>query len=110
MPISTPSLRGSIALKGGRIDDLVLVKYRDTVEPNSPNVVLFSPSGSPEPYYAEYGWVSASGDALPVPDRDTVWTLEKGSTLTPGQPGHARLGQRQGRSYSAARSRSTPTT
>jgi YidC/Oxa1 family membrane protein insertase len=77
VPISTPSLRGSIALKGGRVDDLVLVKYRDTVEPNSPNVVLFSPSGSPEPYYAEYGWVSASGDALPVPGRDTPWSLEK---------------------------------
>jgi len=84
--ISTPSLRGSIALKGGRIDDLVLVKYHETVEPNSPNVVLFSPSGSPEPYYAEYGWVSASGDALPVPNSDTLWTLEKGSTLTPDSP------------------------
>jgi YidC/Oxa1 family membrane protein insertase len=86
LPISTPSLRGSIALKGGRIDDLVLVKYHDTVAPSSPNVVLFSPSGSPEPYYAEYGWVSAAGAALPVPDRETVWTVEKGSTLTPDTP------------------------
>jgi YidC/Oxa1 family membrane protein insertase len=86
LPISTPSLRGSIALKGGRIDDLVLVKYRETVDLDSPNVVLFSPSGSPEPYYAEYGWVSASGDTLPVPGRDTVWSIEKGSTLTPDTP------------------------
>ena len=86
VPVSTPSLRGSIALKGGRIDDLVLVKYRETVDPHSPNVVLFSPSGSPEPYYAEYGWVSASGDALPVPNQDTQWRLEKGSTLTPETP------------------------
>ena len=84
--IETPSLRGSIALKGGRIDDLVLAKYHETVEPSSPNVVLFSPSGSPEPYYAEYGWVSAAGAALPVPDRETVWTVEKGSTLTPDTP------------------------
>ena len=37
--------KGSIALKGGRIDDLVLAKYRETVDPKSPNVVLFSPSG-----------------------------------------------------------------
>ena len=59
--IETPSLQGSIALKGGRIDDLVLVKYRETVDPKSPNVVLFSPSGAPQPYYAEYGWVAAAG-------------------------------------------------
>src|SRR5215831_15398436 len=38
--IDTPSLKGSIALKGGRIDDLVLVKYRETVDPGSPEVVL----------------------------------------------------------------------
>src|SRR5262245_61534757 len=35
--IDTPSLKGSIALKGGRIDDLTLKDYRETVEPNSPN-------------------------------------------------------------------------
>ena len=43
--IETPSVKGSIALKGGRIDDVVLAKYRETVDPKSPNVVLFSPSG-----------------------------------------------------------------
>ena len=86
VPISTPSLHGSIALKGGRLDDIVLAKYRETVEPNSPNVVLFSPSGAPEPYYAEYGWVAGAGSTLPVPDRDTLWRLEKGSTLTPDSP------------------------
>jgi YidC/Oxa1 family membrane protein insertase len=40
--IDTPSLKGSLALKGGLIDDLVLVKYRETVEPTSPNVILSS--------------------------------------------------------------------
>src|SRR5262245_11014981 len=48
--IETPSLRGSIALKGGRIDDVVLARYRETVDPKSPNVEMFSPSGSPHPY------------------------------------------------------------
>ncbi|HML31139.1 MAG TPA: membrane protein insertase YidC, partial [Hyphomicrobium sp.] len=32
--ISTPSLEGSIDLKTGRIDDLILKKYRETIDPN----------------------------------------------------------------------------
>ena len=67
MRIETPSLRGSIALAGGRIDDLVLAKYRETVDPKAPNVVLFSPSGAPHPYYAEYGWVAGTGVTQPMP-------------------------------------------
>jgi YidC/Oxa1 family membrane protein insertase len=84
--IDTPSLRGSIALQGGRIDDLVLVKYRETVSPESPNVVLFSPSGTPAPYYAEYGWVAGAGAVQPMPNSETVWRLEKGSVLTSSSP------------------------
>ncbi len=50
--IDTPRLGGSIDLKGGRIDDLTLQQYRETIDPNSPPIVLFSPSGAPEAYYA----------------------------------------------------------
>ena len=38
--IETPSVAGSIALKGARIDDLALIKYRETVDPKSPPIVL----------------------------------------------------------------------
>ena len=84
--VETPSLRGSIALKGGRIDDLVLVKYHETVDPKSDNVVLFSPSGAPHPYYAEYGWVAGAGVAQAMPGPDTVWQAEKEAALTPSSP------------------------
>ena len=47
--IETPSVSGSISLKGARIDDLSLVKFRDTVDPKSPAIVLFSPSGTASP-------------------------------------------------------------
>jgi YidC/Oxa1 family membrane protein insertase len=84
--IDTPSLKGSIALTGGRIDDLVLAKYRETVDPTSPQVVLFSPSGAPNPYYAEYGWVASAGAPQPLPGRDTLWRSEKSGPLTPTSP------------------------
>jgi YidC/Oxa1 family membrane protein insertase len=71
--VRTPSLTGSISLKGGRIDDLVLAKYRETVNANSPHVDLFSPSGAPHPYYAEFGWSPVKGVTQPMPDRDTLW-------------------------------------
>ncbi|MBO0766693.1 MAG: membrane protein insertase YidC, partial [Hyphomicrobiaceae bacterium] len=84
--IDTPSLKGSISLKGGRIDDLVLAKYRESVDPKSPNVELFSPSGAPNPYYAEFGWSAGKGVGQPMPDRNTLWRVEKGGPLTPDGP------------------------
>src|SRR5207253_2209657 len=74
--IETPSLSGSIALKGGRIDDLSLVKYRETVDPSSPPIVLLAPSGSPHPFYAEFGWSPAGGAPLKLPNADTMWQQE----------------------------------
>lgn len=81
--IETPELRGSISLKGARIDDLVLTQYRETVDKESANITLFSPSGSAHPYYAEFGWAAAGG--VPLPTKDTVWTAD-GDQLRPGQP------------------------
>ncbi|MEW6645217.1 MAG: membrane protein insertase YidC [Pseudomonadota bacterium] len=84
--IDTPRVAGSIALKGGRIDDVSLVKYRETVDPKSPAIVLFEPSGAPNPYYAEFGWVGASGTTAKLPDQNTVWTQDGANALTPTTP------------------------
>jgi YidC/Oxa1 family membrane protein insertase len=84
--IDTPSLSGSIALKGGRIDDLSLVKYRETVDPNSPPIVLLAPSGSPNPFYAEFGWSAPSGTTVKLPGPDTVWQQEGSGGLSVGRP------------------------
>ena len=84
--IETPSLSGSIALKGGRIDDLSLVKYRETVDPNSPPIVLLAPSGSPNPFYAEFGWSAPSGTSVKLPGPDTVWQQEGSGALSVGRP------------------------
>jgi YidC/Oxa1 family membrane protein insertase len=79
--INTPTLRGSIDLKGGRIDDLALEHYRETTDPASPAIVLFSPSGAPEAFYAEFGWVAAAGTTAAMPGPDTVWKQEGSGAL-----------------------------
>ena len=84
--IDSPTLRGSISLKGGRIDDLVLARYHETVDPLSPAIVLLSPPGSPQPYYAEFGWVAAAGSNVNVPGPDTEWRQEGSGKLRIGQP------------------------
>jgi YidC/Oxa1 family membrane protein insertase len=84
--IDTPRVTGSISLKGARIDDLSLVQFRETVDPASPAIVLYSPSGTAEPYYAEFGWVPATGTSTKIPDANTVWQQEGSNSLTPTTP------------------------
>jgi YidC/Oxa1 family membrane protein insertase len=84
--IDTPRLIGSISLKGARIDDLSLVQFRETVDPTSPAIVLYSPSNTAEPYYAEFGWVPASGSTVKLPDQNTLWQQEGSNSLAPNSP------------------------
>jgi len=79
--IGTPRLNGSIDLKGARIDNLALEQYRETIDPDSPPIVLFSPSGAPDAYYAEFGWVPAAGTTAKLPGLDTVWKQEGSGAL-----------------------------
>ena len=82
--IDTPSLGGSIDLKGGKLDDLVLKDYHETIDKKSPLIRLFSPSGAPDAYWAETGFVSPGG-GVKTPNLDTVWTADA-KTLTPSHP------------------------
>ena len=84
--IDTPRLHGSIDLRGGRIDDLSLEQYRETTDPNSPAIVLLSPSGAPDAYYAEFGWVADSGTKVPTPGTDTIWKQDGSGALSLGHP------------------------
>jgi YidC/Oxa1 family membrane protein insertase len=79
--IDSPTLRGSISLNGARIDDLVLARYHETVDPLSPVIVLLSPQRSPQSYYAEFGWVAADGSNVDLPGPDTEWRQEGSGKL-----------------------------
>jgi len=80
--IDTPMVDGSILLKGARIDDLRLKKYRETVDPKSPEIVVLAPKGTDYPYYATFGWIGAQG----MPDDNSEWRQTNGGTLSPGHP------------------------
>lgn len=83
--IDTPTLSGSLNLKGARLDDLTLKNYHETINPESPNVVLFSPSNANEGYFSEVGFI-ATKDAGPVPGENTIWTVKSGDKLSPDAP------------------------
>ena len=105
IPIRTPTLSGSIALRGARVDDLTLLDYRETTEADSPQIVLFSPAESPAsegeqrtsfllpqdavnsagPYFADFGWLAEAGETVEVPGPDTLWQADR-AELTPDTP------------------------
>jgi YidC/Oxa1 family membrane protein insertase len=82
--IDTPSLSGSISLRGARLDHLLLKRYRTATDPRSPNVELLRPEGSANAWFAEVGWAGATGSDLP--GSDTLWTAPAGAVLTPDTP------------------------
>ena len=80
--IETPRLSGSIALKGARIDDIVLPTYRETLKKDSPAIRLYSPSGTKNAQFAGFGWI---GEGVQLPDGNSVWTASA-PKLTPTTP------------------------
>jgi YidC/Oxa1 family membrane protein insertase len=84
--VETPRMKGSIALKGARIDDVSLTGYHETVDPKSPPIVFLSPFGTEHPFYAEFGWVNGTGSNAKLPAFDTVWRQDGAGALTPSKP------------------------
>ena len=82
--IASPRLEGSISLTGARIDDLSLIDYRVTVAPDSPEIILLSPSETPDAYFADFGWAAADPSVV-LPRADTVWQAD-GEVLGLYQP------------------------
>lgn len=73
--IDAPELHGSISLKGGVIDDLTLPNYRQTIDPESGEIVFLEARGSLNAFFVGYGW--SGGDGQAVPGLDTEWTADR---------------------------------
>ncbi len=83
--IKNKALEGTLRLKGSRFDDLRLIKYKQTLDKDSPDVELLKPSKTENLFYAEYGWLSANRN-LALPNSDTIWEIVSGDELTPEHP------------------------
>ena len=85
--IENELLSGAISTQGGRIDQLSLKKYRNTISEDSDIVTLLSPVGQSEDYYAAFGWAPAVGiKPDEVPNPNTIWTVVGNNFLTPSSP------------------------
>jgi YidC/Oxa1 family membrane protein insertase len=70
-------ISGSINLRGARIDDLTLSKYKESLG-HDKKVVLLHPSSTEEVYFAEFGWVKTSTNKdIELPDHNTIWKSNK---------------------------------
>lgn len=85
LKISNGTIHGSIRLKGARFDEILLGKYKLTLDADSPDVELFSPAKTANPYYADYGWLSTD-KSLALPNKDTLWTVEGNQELNQNTP------------------------
>ena len=81
----TSRLKGSISLKGARIDDIILRDYNQNISSDSPLVTLMSPKNTYNPYFAEFGWAAYQSN-IDVPRHEAVWELIEGNELSPSTP------------------------
>ena len=81
--IVNDELQGSISLLGARIDDLVLKKYRKTLDPESDQIRFLKKIDEREPFFIQFGWSSPNKNK--VPNGNTVWKGSK-SSLDPNNP------------------------
>ena len=86
LKIETDYVSGSVNLQGGQIDDLHLLRYRETIDPKSPTITFLSPHGTPGALFAEQGFVSATGTLAKMPDSKSVWQAPAGAVLSDGNP------------------------
>ncbi|MCI1723960.1 membrane protein insertase YidC, partial [Acetobacter peroxydans] len=71
--IDAPAVMGSINLRGARLDDLLLKQYRETVQPDSPDVRVLSPAASKRADFVDFGWRAAPDTQVRLPDSQSLW-------------------------------------
>lgn len=82
--IESPTLDGSIYLRGARLDNLILKNYKESLSVSAKQVNLLNPYGGKDTYFAAFNWLS-NDKGLELPTINTVWHTNS-NTLTPEKP------------------------
>lgn len=82
VPIDSPKIKGSIALKGAKIDNIVLSNYKENTQKDSPTLQLLTPDGTKNAYFI---YSDFQGDSTPT--NTSFWEIEgNNKTLSPLTP------------------------
>ena len=81
VPVRTPTLQGSINLKGARLDDLVMLQYHETIDDSSPAIRLLSPAETEHGHFIQQGYAVGKDTGSTA-----LWSAPEGAVLTPSTP------------------------
>ena len=80
--INNGKIIGSLSTEAGRLDDVSLVNYKETLDSDSKNIKLFDYKNSNNAYFFESNWASLD---TKTPDSKTIWSSSS-TKLTPTSP------------------------
>ena len=79
------NVKGSIALEGALIDDIVFKKYKLKLGSDE-KVTYLNPAATNDGYFVETGWASSNIDKISLPTTKTLWKVKGYSKLSVGNP------------------------
>ena len=79
------NVKGSIALKGALIDDIIFKNYKEEINDNR-KVVYLNPKETKDGYFIETGWATSNLEKASVPSPDSEWKVKGNKKLLPGNP------------------------
>ena len=79
------NVKGSIALEGALIDDIVFKKYKLKLGSDE-RVTYLNPAATNDGYFVETGWASSNIDKISIPTAKTLWKVKGNSKLSVGNP------------------------
>lgn len=82
--IKSDKLKGSINLKGGRLDDVTLLDYKVSEKEDADYVDLLNPKNTKDAYFVDFDILCPNKTDLPA--KDSVWEIKGNETLSTQEP------------------------